>query len=453
VTVRLYERSMTTWKALRTMQAARRTPYLTRARAQALCDQRVRDLVAYATANVPYYRDMVMRGELDPQTITAAHDLERLPLIEKDDLRSAPERFESLSSEGRSTQRFLTSGATGIPLGVRYDREALIVNAALGVHTKAVARTVCGKRSPVALRFGHPLATGPQVKTANRELMLLPRSPRPAMSVEEPLERAAEEIERVRPDIVSGYGSYLEALFRFIGNPSALEHRPRAVSYHANSMSTDGRQLIEEHFGIAVLGSYSATECFRIGYRCEASAAAGFHVHEDVCHVGIVDSSGRRLDPGEEGEVVISNLFNRATVLLNYRIGDIGALTTEPCVCGRTSPRILGLEGRVDELIHLADGRVVHPISVSVAVLRTPVVQFQLAQLTGDRFELRLVTNDQDSFERASRDALSELQELLGGALVVARRCDKVETSGRGKVRRVLTLRSRPEEETARVER
>jgi phenylacetate-CoA ligase len=214
------------------------------------------------------------------------------------------------------------------------------------------------------------------------------------------------------------------------------------VSYHADSLSADGRRLVEEGFGMTVLGSYSAVECFRIGFRCEART--GFHVHDDVCHVGIVDPLGRQLPAGEEGEVVISNLFNRATVLLNYRLGDLATLTTEPCTCGRTSPRLMGLEGRVDELIHLADGRVVHPISVSIVVRRTPIVQFQLAQLAADRFELRLVTKDRESFERASREALPELRKLLGGAQVVSRRFEEFDTSGRRKLRRVVTLQPEP---------
>ena len=69
-------------------------------------------------------------------------------------------------------------------------------------------------------------------------------------------------------------------------------------------------------------------------------------------------------DAGEQGEVVISNLVNGASVLLNYPVGDVAAMSTAPCPCGRTFRSLSELEGRVEDILPLADGRFVHPLSV-----------------------------------------------------------------------------------------
>lgn len=433
----ILERSLASARALAGMRAARRVPYLPRDRVEELRDRRVREQIDHAFTTVPHYRELVERGGLDPRELTAAADLARLPLLEKADLRSTPERLRDPVAATDGAE-FPTSGSTGIPVRVVYDRAALTLNAALGARENAVVQAVCGKRLGIAtLRFGHPASTGPQVREANRTVMLTPRSTSPSLSMQVPFEEAVEAIERIRPDVLTGYGTFFETLFRSIGQPSGLRHRPRAVIYRGTPMSADGRRLIESGFGIKVLARYNAVECFKIGYLCEKGT--GFHVHEDVCHVRIVDPDGNTLEPGVDGEVVISNLFNRATVLLNYRLGDIAALATEPCPCGRTSPRLVGLEGRLDEVIQLPNGRRVDPVSVSIAVRGTPILQFQLAQLAPDRFELRLVTIGEDAYEQAARAAVPELERLLG-TRVVARRCERLETQGRGKLRRILTL-------------
>ena len=141
------------------------------------------------------------------------------------------------------------------------------------------------------------------------------------------------------------------------------------MSYAGDTMSDAGRRLIETEFGIPVLSAYNAVVCFKIGFTCERRA--GFHLHEDLCDVRVVDQAGDDVPPRERGEVVVSNLVNRATVLLNYRLGDVARLEDEPCDCGRTARRLVDLEGRVDDLIELESGEYVYPTRVWRCLLYT----------------------------------------------------------------------------------
>ncbi len=74
----------------------------------------------------------------------------------------------------------------------------------------------------------------------------------------------------------------------------------------------------------------------------------------------VVDGKGMTLPPGKTGEIVVSNLINRATVLLNYRTGDLGMLSPAACPCGRTLPTIERLDGRTDDVLPLPDGEAAH---------------------------------------------------------------------------------------------
>jgi phenylacetate-CoA ligase len=408
-------------------------------RIQAVRDARARELAMHAAATVPHYRDLWRDAGIDPASIHSAEDLDRLPLVEKADLRAASESFRSDDPAFAPALLLRGSGSIGVPVEVCYDSEALLTSAVIGRRQRVIVRTVCGRGSMRVLRFDHPISALHDVAAANSRLFITPRRKQPSFSIEEPLERAVEAIEATAPDIVIGYGTYLEALFRTIGDPRELDHRPRAVRYHGDSMSEAGVRMIEDVFGIPVLGTYGAVECFRIGDICEARR--GYHIHADVCGVSIVDRAGRPVAPGEQGEVVISNLFNRASVILNYRLGDIAAIDPEPCPCGRTTPRLVSLHGRVDEILRLGSGTLLHPHAVSAAIRELPGYrQYQLAQLDPDRFELRLVADSDEAFARAAALAVPALERLLEGASVAAVRRESLDTVGRGKLRRVIPL-------------
>jgi phenylacetate-CoA ligase len=214
----------------------------------------------------------------------------------------------------------------------------------------------------------------------------------------------------------------------------ALPHRPKLVLYMAEALPPGGREHIEEGFGIPVISRYSAAEAFKIGYYC--GHRTGFHLHEDLCHVRVADAN-----VSGPAELVISNLVNRATVLLNYPIGDVGSISDEPCPCGRSFRLLSELEGRVEDVLWLADGRFVHPRAV-FQIFRDDrdVLQYQVTQHERRRFGLELATVDGAAFERASARALPELERLLGAgaAIDVSRRSERAPR-GEGKFRAVAS--------------
>jgi phenylacetate-CoA ligase len=163
-------------------------------------------------------------------------------------------------------------------------------------------------------------------------------------------------------------------------------------------------------------------------------------VHEDLCPVRVVRRDGTAADPGEQGEVVLSNLVNRATVLLNYRMGDLATWSANPCACGRTLGRLHDLDGRSEDILHTSDGRVVHPRAVWGALKQQPgLLQYQLVQGAPDRFELRLRTHDAAAYQRIAPNAVASLRELLGpSAQVEHTRADTLAPQSGGKFRAVV---------------
>ncbi len=65
---------------------------------------------------------------------------------------------------------------------------------------------------------------------------------------------------------------------------------------------------------------------------------------------------------------MFSSLTKEALPLIRYRTRDIGTMVVEPCVCGRTTARLVGLRGRHDDML-IVRGVNVHPSQVEHLLL------------------------------------------------------------------------------------
>jgi phenylacetate-CoA ligase len=425
----------------------RRVPFLPREKVERLRDRRVRRIVAYAAKTVPYYRELFARERIDPREIRGAGDLSRLPLLDRETVRRQPSLFLSEAHPARDSLAFFTTGATGTPLEVRHDRRSLLANLAFGERERApVIEGTGGSFLPKELYVGYQTSTLRKVTAFYRESTFMPvGSGRRFVSIHEPIENVAAVSRAERPDLLVGYGGWIHLFFKALAARGIEIHRPKMVIYMGEALPHGGREVIEGSFGIPVMSRYAAAEAFRIGFYCERRT--GFHLHEDVTHVRVVGADGATLGPGEVGRLVISNLVNRGSVLLNYPVGDLGSISSERCPCGRTFKLLSELEGRVEDIMTLPDGRSVHPRAVwEVFQGDTDLIQYQLTQHEPDRFELWLVTVDDEAFRRVEQRARPLLQDLLGtGARIAIGRRGESEQRGDGKFRAVVSLCQSPE--------
>lgn len=98
-----------------------------------------------------------------------------------------------------------------------------------------------------------------------------------------------------------------------------------------------------DQYGLAEINTGLAGEC---GYRC------GLHIPHDYVYPEIIDPDTREvLKDNEEGELVLTTLDREANPILRYRTGDITSINHKKCKCGRTTPRIDRIKGRIDNII------------------------------------------------------------------------------------------------------
>jgi len=197
-------------------------------------------------------------------------------------------------------------------------------------------------------------------------------------------------INELEPDVIGGFGSYIGAIFQWAWTHGIPIHRPKLICYGGDLMHEPIQRIIETEYRVPVISRYQSCEALNIAFQCEQRKA--FHVSVDQVVLRVVDSAGNTLPPGESGEIVISNLINRATVLLNYRMGDIGRLSTQFCSCGRNLPLLTRLQGRKNDLIRLSDGEVLHQSVIMPKLYSVPgVMQIQIRQKGLTEFLIKAV--------------------------------------------------------------
>jgi len=180
------------------------------------------------------------------------------------------------------------------------------------------------------------------------------------------------------------------------------------------------RSKLEEKFGMIIRQTYGTADIQCLGYECMEKN--GMHVPDDKI-VEIMDpETGKQLGPGKMGEIVATT-FNRTYPLIRFGTGDLSILTDTPCPCGRTSPRLLKILGRVDQATKVR-GLFVHPGQVNEVVSKHPQVGNYQVAITRkehkDEMTLRIELKEEvsqpeklkEEIERSVRDVMKVRGEV-----------------------------------------
>ena len=439
----LFERAHWTAFAAWSARDEHRLPFRPPAAILDLQDHRVRAIIRYAYRSVPFYHEAMNSAGIEPRDIRTAADLRCLPMISGADLRRTPDRLRSSLLSHSDVLELRSTGTTGSPKTVAYDHRALFLALAGGMRQRHMLRALTGMRGAYReMTIARQNSVSIQMRDFFRSrLWRLPRVDlqRGVLDQEEPPDSAVERINRFRPHTLFGMGSHIGSLYRWANGRNTDLFRPKVIIYGGDRMADNDRELLESELGVAVVSIYQAVESLRIGFECEHRR--GFHLSLDTLAVRVVDEQLDDVGPGDAGELVVSNLVNRATVLLNYRLGDRVRLEPEPCPCGRMLPTIELLEGRPSEAVLLPDSSTLQGGSILVALHGVDgVQQVQLEQEELRTFTVRAVLQRGTDRARAGEELASAVRSVLGADITVrVSPVDQIPPGPGGKVQAVTS--------------
>ena len=388
-------------------------------------------LARYAAAKSPWYRERI--GSLLNEDLADPRGFERIPVLEKDDLRDHYNEILATDSGVRRTMVARTGGSTGLPLKVLKDfsvRPATLTWRLMGWwgvdpsdNSASVERLPWrGVRQAANTAFWWP------TRKVNVDAGAMD---------EADLERFADGIRRIRPTMLWGYAHSLHEFALAVERNGWAVPPPRAISSTAAPLTATQAADVERILGAPIYETYRAAEVSLIAGQCEYRR--GMHIQADHKLLEVIDDSGRTVPDGEPGEIVVTDLINRAQPMLRYRLGDVGVIDPAPCACGRPFPVLLSLLGRSNDVIRTQQG-LVSIYSFASAFSKHPAIrQYQIHQMEDYSLVLKVVPSGPGVTLADLSGALSDLSDEFHGSLSVAAEIVEAIPHVRGKQKSIVS--------------
>lgn len=231
-----------------------------------------------------------------------------------------------------------------------------------------------------------------------------------------------------------GYTSAMHALATEIVERGLDAPALAVVVANAEPVYPNQRAAIQKAFGCPVRETYGLAEIVTAAGECEHGA---LHLWPEVGVLEVLQGQQRVAD-GAAGDLTGTGLLSDDMPLIRYRIGDRGSIAAAPapCACGRTLPRLAGVEGRSDDMLYTPLGRRVGRMD-PVFKTNLPVKEAQIIQERLGQVRVRYVPAD--GFSTADARSLSDrIRERIGDVQVVLEPVPAIEREANGKFRAVI---------------
>lgn len=338
----------------------------------------LKQMLIFAEENIPFYRQCFREFGFKPDAFDTLDQFRKLPLLDKETVR---ERGQDLMANlGRIKMiETHTSGTTGKALQLHISQEAWQRHIACLWFHFSWAGVHRGDR--IVTLAGHPVTAIESMKPPfwiydRFENEVLFSSQHITSST---LPHYANALAKFNPALIRGYPSSVYLISLYLLEAGRKDIRPKAVFTSSETLLDFQREVIEEAFGCKVYSYYSNTECVAHIMQCQAG---NFHVATETCFVEILNPEGQPAKAGETGELICTGLIDRVMPFIRYKTGDTALATDVLCTCGRNTPIIGDLTGRVDDVLITPDGRHVgrvgHVFKDTLRVKEAQIIQREI---------------------------------------------------------------------------
>lgn len=317
---------------------------------------RLRQLILDAARNVPFYRQHWKAAGVDLTRIGSAVHLEFLPVVKKAALLACPpeERLDQRYIE-RVARGGSTNGSSGMPFEAPIDYASL-------------------RRR--RWRFLNALRDVGYVP--GEKLMLITDPPFPTGAAflrwtYADLRRGEEAVfatyARTRPTVLYGPLSSLVLLARRMLATPQVKCRPKLVVSTAEQLTDAQRMLLETAFSARVADFYGMTELGLVAY--SRPGFSGYKLATNDFHFEMLRAPRTDLE-----RLVVTDLHGGAMPLIRFETGDLVRRDS-----ARADAPVVQVSGRVVDCLKLANGGVLSPYEVTLALDRVDGIrQYQVVQ-------------------------------------------------------------------------
>jgi phenylacetate-CoA ligase len=177
---------------------------------------------------------------------------------------------------------------------------------------------------------------------------------------------------------LEAYPSTAYVLARYVVD-AGMTFPLRAVVCSSETLLPIQRATIEQAFACPVFDVFSQAE--RVLFAMECEKHDGLHVQVEFGALEIVGDDGEPVPEGHFGRIIATGLQNYGMPLIRYEVGDVSALITAPCGCGRPLPRMASVTTKAEDIVVTPEGRFIssstltHPFKPMVRIETSQIVQ------------------------------------------------------------------------------
>ncbi len=390
--------------------------------------QELKKLLNFAVAHSDFYQELY--AGIDVASFQSVEDLRKLPIVDKEALRVNLSRVQTQGEKGAVVEH--TGGTTGKSLVVLQRVSDSMRRMATLDHFKARVGFDHRKMKRATFNGKHIVPPGQKSKAFWRYNAACKQMIYSSFFItRENIPYYLDSLRRFQPDALDGFFTCMTDIAHYLQRTGEKPgFSPRAIFPTSETVSENGRALLEDVFSCKVYDQYASSEGAPFVMECSHQT-----LHMDL-------SSGVFEHFGEGDEVLVTSFTTYATPLIRYRIGDSMVFAPEgtTCPCGMQSPIVESIQGRRLDFLYTPEGARVNAGNVANLLKNMPnaVIRAQFLQEKLD--EVTALLEVDRSLYREEHDQLlrREFLHKFGPQLRVnIRHVDEIPREASGKFRMI----------------
>ncbi len=394
---------------------------------------RLKFILGYSYKHNEYYKLLFDKNCIEPSRIKTPDDMDRIPTLSKHDIR---ENYDIIISNGYNRKNLLlykTGGSVGIPLEIYMTHNCS--------HLKNAFTRMCDRWT--GWKYGEPIGALwgniPKNKTLKekiRNYLILPYIYLDTVQLnEESVKKFCKEWKKAQPTLLFGHAHSIYILAKYLVDEVDHPIKPKGIISSSMTLLDNEKAFIEEVFHVKVFNRYGCEEVSLIA--CECEKHKGLHINTEHLYVEFLNSDGTHAKHGVEGEIVVTDLLNKAMPLIRYKVGDVGIPIDHDCSCGRGAPLMSRVSGRTADFLIRVDGTKIAGISIIENTLtKIPGIE-QMQIIQKSLFEIIVNIVPDEKYISDTEKAITKYFKITfgGNVHVAVNKVDKILKSDNGKYR------------------
>ncbi|MHB8828647.1 MAG: phenylacetate--CoA ligase family protein [Syntrophales bacterium] len=386
--------------------------------------------IRYAFKNSRFYRELYKNIDID--SIQSAADLKRLPVVEKEMIRTHINDVITIPHKGSVEGH--TGGTTGKSLVVLFTREDNNKRMAMLDHFKARVGFEHIKMKRATFNGKHIVPPRQKQKVFWRYNASCRQMIYSSFHItEENMRYYVKSLNKFKPQAIDGFFMSMCDIAGYIERHNIkMTFIPVAIFPTSETLTKPGRELLERVFKCKSYDQYASsegapfiTECKKQVLHVELASGVFEHVEED------------------NSEVLVTSFTTHGTPLIRYRIGDamIFEQPDKTCACGLESPIVKEIQGRRLDFLYTASGAKINGGNVANLFKNMPnaLIRAQTIQNRMDEIVIKLQA-DKNLYKPEYDDLLrSEFLHKFGDATKVRiEHVDEIPREKSGKFKLII---------------